>query len=109
MIEERLEDAKLGMALRHLPSGYEAVNRAWMWAAFVALNCSVWLQSLAGVDTGRDGRAHGKRLRRELITVPGRVLRHARCIIVRVAPEHRNGLFAQAWRTLHAFPRFADP
>ena len=48
-----------GMALRHLPSGYEAVNRTWMWSAFCALNCSVWLQGLAGIDTGPNGRAHG--------------------------------------------------
>jgi hypothetical protein len=90
------------MALRHLPSGYGAVNRTWMWAAFLALNCSVFLQSLAGVDTGPGGRAHGKRLRRELIAVPARVLRHARLVVVRVAPEHRNGVFADAWQALRA-------
>jgi hypothetical protein len=109
LIEERLEDSKLGMALRHLPSGYETVNRTWMWAAFLALNCSVFLQSLAGVDTGPDGRAHGKRLRRELIAVPARVLRHARLLVVRVAPEHRDGVFADAWQALHALPCFAGP
>jgi len=109
LIEERLEDAKLGMALRHLPSGYEAVNRVWMWSAFLALDASVWLQSLAGVDSGPAGRAHGKRLRRELIAVPGRVVRHARRLIVRVAPEHRSGVFAEAWWTLHALPSFAGP
>ena len=109
LIEERIEDSKLGMSLRHLPSGYEAVNRTWMWAAFLALNCSVWLQSLAGVDVGPDGRAHGKRLRRELVAVPARVLHHARCLVVRVAPEHRDGVFADAWHALGTLPSFAGP
>jgi Transposase DDE domain group 1 len=109
LIEERLEDSKLGMALRHLPSGYLAVNRTWMWAAFLALNCSVFLQSLSGVDTGPEGRAHGKRLRRELITVPARVLRHAHRLVVRVAPEHHDGVFAEAWRALHALACAAGP
>jgi hypothetical protein len=109
LIEERIEDSKLGMSLRHLPSGYEAVNRTWMWAAFLALNCSVWLQSLSGVDTGPAGRAHGKRLRRDLIAVGARVLRHARCLVVRVAPEHQDGVFAEAWGALRALPSFAGP
>lgn len=109
LIEERLEDSKLGMALRHLPSGYAAVNRTWMWAAFLALNCSVFLQSLSGVDTGPEGRAHGKRLRRELIGVPARVLRHAHRLVVRVAPEHHDGVFAEAWQVLHALPCAAGP
>jgi hypothetical protein len=107
LIEERIFDSKLGMALRHLPSGYQAVNCTWMWAAFLALNISVWLQSLAEVDD--DGRAHGKRLRRELIGVAAKVCSHARCLVLRVAPEHHEGVFATAWATLHALPSFAGP
>ena len=57
LVEERMCDSKAGMALRHLPSGFEAVKRTWIWSAFLALHCSVWLQGLAGVDTGPDGRA----------------------------------------------------
>ena len=109
LVEERIEDSKAGMALRHLPSGYEAVNRSWMWAAFLALNCSVWLQGLSGTDAGPDGRAHAKRLRRELIVVPARVLHHARLLVVRVAPEHRRGVFADVWQTLSALPSFTGP
>ena len=109
LVEEKIKDAKLGAALRHLPSGYEAVNRTWMWSAFLALNISTWLQSLCGLDTGPQGRAHAKRLRRELIAVPARVLRHARLLVVRVAPEHRSGVFADAWAALGAFPSFPGP
>jgi hypothetical protein len=32
----RIRDAKRGAALRHLPSGHPAVNRAWMWGALLA-------------------------------------------------------------------------
>src|SRR6266536_3506613 len=59
-VEERIKDSKLGMALRHLPSGSAQVNAVWMWAALLALNCSVLLQALGGIDAC--GRAHGKRL-----------------------------------------------
>ena len=110
LIEEKIKDAKLGGgALRHLPSGYQAVNRTWMWSAFLALNISTFLQSLLGLDERHDGRAHGKRLRRELITVPARVLRHAHRLVARVAPEHRDGVFADAWTTIHAMASFAGP
>ena len=89
-------------ALRHLPSGYAAVNAVWMWSAFLALNLSVFIQSLGGLD--HDGRAHGKRLRRELLLIPARVLRHARQIVLRLAPGARHGPFMQAWKTLQALP-----
>jgi len=39
-IEDRIRDAKLGYALRHLPSGQVAVNRVWLWATLLALNLS---------------------------------------------------------------------
>jgi hypothetical protein len=109
LVEERIKDAKLGAALRHLPSGYEAVNRTWMWSAFVALNLSAWLQSLCGLDTGPQGRAHGKRLRRELIAVSARVLHHAHRLVLRVTPEHRSGPFADAWVALGRLASYAGP
>lgn len=85
-IEERINHSKLGMALRHLPSGSAQVNAVWMWAALLALDCSVLLQALGGIDTC--GRAHGKRLRRELIGVPGRLVRHAGQLLVRLSPRY---------------------
>ena len=109
LVEEKLKDAKLGAALRHLPSGFVSVNRTWMWSAFLALNISTWLQSLCGLDAGPHGRAHGKRLRRELIAIPARVLRHAHRLVLRVAPEQRDGVFADAWATLLAMASFAGP
>lgn len=109
LIEERIRDAKLGAALRHLPSGYQAVNRAWMWAALMALNISVWLQSLARTDTTNRGRAHGKRLRRELISLAARVVQHARRVVLRFALGMRKGPFLRAWNNLRAIPTYCQP
>ncbi len=85
------------------PSGYEAVNAMWMWAALLGLAVSSWLQAITGHDT-TDGRAHGKRLRRELVCIAARVTRHAGRIEVHAAPEDHNGCFADAWRALDALP-----
>ncbi len=76
LVEEKIKDSKLGLAMRHMPSGYEAVNVMWMWAALLGLNISSWLQALTGHDE-TEGRAHGKRLRRELVCVAAHVTRHA--------------------------------
>src|SRR5664280_2101015 len=57
-VEERIKDSKLGMALRHLPSGYAAANEVWMWAAFLALSLSAALQALTGHD--QPHRAHAQ-------------------------------------------------
>src|SRR6266511_2413839 len=42
-IEERFKDAKLGQALRHLPSGKLAANRLWLACALLALNVCAWV------------------------------------------------------------------
>jgi hypothetical protein len=86
-IEDRIREAKLGAALRHLPSGHHAVNTVWMWAALIAGNLSALLQALTGIDEG--GRAHAARLRHELLCVPARLVRHGRRLTLRLPPgEH---------------------
>ena len=85
-IEDRSRDAKLGYALRHLPSGHLAINRVWLWAALLALNLSAWTQALG---LGTSSRVHADRLRRELVCVPGRLIRHARHSVLRL-PQHAN-------------------
>jgi len=102
-IEDRIRDAKHGAALRHLPSGDRAVNTAWMWGALLAVNLSAWLHELAGLDHGNGrGRAHLGRLRRELICVPGRLIRHARRTVLRLPPG--THALAQALARLRALP-----
>ena len=86
-IEALNKDAKIGAALRHLPSGDPLVNTVWMHAALLACAMSAWLQELTGIDRGNGrGRATITRLRHELICVPGRLIDHARRLELRLPP-----------------------
>jgi hypothetical protein len=96
-VENIFRDSKLGAALRHLPSGYPQVNMAWMWGALLAANMAAWLHQLTARTAGEDLLAgHGVRggkamiatLRRRLIAVPGRLIRHARHLVLRLPPGH---------------------
>ena len=101
-IEDRIREAKLGAGLAHLPSGYVETNSVWMWAALLAGNLSTLLQALTGIDTGTHGRAHGDRLRHQLLRVPARVIRHARGLTLRLPPGH--ALLPQVTAALRALP-----
>jgi hypothetical protein len=60
-VENIFRDTKLGAALRHLPSGYPQLNRAWMWAALLAASIAGWLHHLTATP-GTDGPiGHGIR------------------------------------------------
>jgi hypothetical protein len=92
-IEERFKDAKLGQALRHLPSGKLAANRLWLCCALLALNVCAWVCDISPAaaasgnapDEQTPLRRHAKTLRRILFCVPGRIVRSARRTIVRLA------------------------
>jgi len=96
-VENVFRDAKLGAALRHLPSGYLQVNTAWMWGALLAASIAGWLHQLTATP-GRGGRlfGHGLRggqamiatLRHRLIRVPARLVRHSGGLILRLPPGH---------------------
>lgn len=105
-IEALNRDAKHGAALRHLPSGDRAVNTVWMWAALLAAAICAWLQELSGIDRGNGrGRRTIARLRRELFSVPGRVIHHARKITLRLPPGPQ--LLTTVLARLRALPRLA--
>jgi len=108
LVEEKIKDSKLGLAMRHMPSGYESVNVMWMWAALLGLNISSWLQALTGHDEA-EGRAHGKRLRRELVCIAARVTCHAKRLEVHTSNEEHHGPFGDAWRALDALLANAGP
>jgi hypothetical protein len=99
-IEERIREAKLGAALRRLPSGHPHVNAVWMWAALLAGNLSVILQAVTGLDS--EGRAHAARLRHLLLCVPARVIRHARGLTLRLPPGPQ--LLPEVLARLRALP-----
>jgi hypothetical protein len=110
-VENVFRDGKHGAALRHLPSGYPQVNMAWMWGALLAASMAGWLHQLTGRVLGQDIiEGHGTRggqamiatLRWRLIAVPGRLVRHAGQLILRLPPGHR--LLAEILARLRALP-----
>jgi Transposase DDE domain group 1 len=110
-VENIFRDSKLGAALRHLPSGYPQVNLAWMWGALLAATMAAWLHQLTARTVGQDILAgHGVRggkamiatLRWRLIAVPGRLIRHARHLTLRLPPGH--GLLPEVLTRLRDLP-----
>jgi hypothetical protein len=110
-VENLFRDSKIGAALRHLPSGYPQVNLAWMWGALLAASMAAWLHQLTATALGEDivhghgvrgGKAMIATLRWRLIAVPGRVVRHARHLILRLPPGH--GLLPEVLARLRALP-----
>ncbi len=94
-IENIFRDSKHGAALRHLPSGDEQVNTAWMWASLIAAAIAAWLHQLTGLILGgelvqghgtRGGKAMIATLRRVLIATPARLVSHGGQLIMRLAP-----------------------
>src|SRR5436190_16026711 len=74
VVEQVIADLK-DQALAHFPSGHFYANSAWTVLAALAHNMLRWTQLLGLPDT--TVRA-ARTLRRRLLTVPGRLTRHAR-------------------------------
>jgi hypothetical protein len=96
-IENVFRDAKIGAALRHLPSGYPQVNTAWMWGALLAVSIIGWLHQLTAIPGPdatlighgvRDGQAMIATLRHKLIRVPARLVHHAGALTLRLPPGY---------------------
>jgi hypothetical protein len=96
-VENIFRDSGPGAALRHLPLGYPQVNLAWMRGALLAATMAAWLHQLTAVTAGEDiiyghgvrgGKAMIATLRWRLIAVPGRLIRHARHLVLRLPPGH---------------------
>jgi len=106
-IEERFKDAKLGQALRHLPSRNLNANRLWLCCALLALNISAWVCDISPA-AGASGHApedtplrrHAKTLRQLLFCVPARIVRTARRTIMRL--PHGFPHFETFTATYHA-------
>ena len=110
-IENIFRDSKHGAALRHLPSGYPEVNTAWMWGALLAATMAGWLHQLTGTVLPdhtlaghgvRDGQAMIATLRRRLIGIPARLIRHSRGLTLRPPPGYP--LLAEVLTRIRALP-----
>ena len=104
-------DAKLGAALRHLPSGYPQINRAWMWDALLAVSITDWPHQLTATPgpSGRllghsvhDGQTMITTLRHKLIRVPTRLIHHAGTLHLHLPPGYHP--LQEALARLHALP-----
>jgi hypothetical protein len=80
VIELAIRDHKDG-PLRHLPSGCFAANAAWTVIAALAANLARWT-SILGL--AQQTPQHAATLRRRLLVVPGRLVRHGRRITLRL-------------------------
>jgi DDE family transposase len=102
-IEERLKESKLGQALRHLPSGDEHANRVWLTSALLALNLTAFCCDLCPA-AGASGNAPAnaplrraaKTLRNLLFTIPARIVRTGRRLILRPPAGFRHRHILQA-------------
>ena len=110
-IENVFRDAKHGAALRHLPSGYPQVNRAWMWGALLAGSMAGWLHQLTATPGPggqllghgvREGQAMIPTLGHRLIRVPARLIHHAGALTLRLPPGHH--LLVEVLARLRALP-----
>jgi hypothetical protein len=111
-IEERLKEAKLGQALRHLPSGNEHANRVWLTCALLALNLTALCCDLCPA-AGASGKAPddaplrrtAHTLRRILFNVPARIVRSARRTILRLPEGFRQAdVFQATLDAVYALP-----
>jgi hypothetical protein len=110
-VENVFRDTKHGAALRHLPSGYPEVNRAWMWGALLAASLTGWLHQLTATPAPdgslighgvREGQAMIATLRHRLVRVPARLVRHAGQLILRLPPNYE--LLAEVLARIRALP-----
>lgn len=112
-IEERFRDAKLGCGLLHLPLGTVRANAGWLVATVLATN---WMAMLSATvrdvaPTADDPRrAPGYRtspiLRRWLIATPGRLVRAARQVHLRLP---RGWWWADVFTATYARLRLLAP
>jgi DDE family transposase len=80
VVELCIRDLKGGVGLRHHPSGKFAANAAWLLAATLAHNLLRWI---AAIGLGaRQELVVAKTLRRTLLSLPGRLTRSTRRLIL---------------------------
>jgi hypothetical protein len=81
-VELAIRDLKYGLGLNHLPTKSFAGNHAWLVLQTLAHNLGRWTARLGGLaDTPRQTI---KTLRRRVLAVPARLIRHARRLHLRL-------------------------
>jgi hypothetical protein len=101
--EEAHSVMKEDLAGGRLPSGLFGVNAAWWSVMILAMNLNLAMKRLVLGETWVGKRM--KAMRFHLIKLPGRVLDHARTLIVRLTGGHRSNdiLFEMRRRILNLY------
>ena len=103
-IEDRFREGKHGTGLHHLPSGQASINTIWAWRALLAGALTTMLQPLIGRRPDHAGRTCTPTVRHQLLALPGRILRRARGITLRLGTAG-DRLLPAALTALRALPR----
>ena len=102
VVEDRVRALK-STGLSNLPFSAFAANQAWLEAALVAHDITVWAQQL--LFDGDHQRCEPKRLRYRLLHVAGRLTRHARQLTLHLPADWPwAGAIARAFKRLATLP-----
>jgi hypothetical protein len=102
VVEDRVRALK-NTGLSNLPFSAFAANQAWLEAALVAHDLTVWTQLL--LLDGDHRVCEPKRLRYRLLHVAGRLTRHARRLTLHLPADWPwSGAIARAFKRLAALP-----
>jgi len=82
-VENAIRDLKYGVGLSHLPSGRFGANAAWLALQAIAHNLARWTSRLGLAEQ----RCATKTLRRRMFSLPGRLARSARRLVLHL-PSH---------------------
>jgi hypothetical protein len=101
-VEDRIRQGK-DCGLRNLPFKSFAHNQVWLWLVQLAQDLIAWTQQLCLADAARAWEL--KRLRYRLLHQSGRIARHARQRILRLARDWPwSSQLAEAFARLQALP-----
>ena len=75
------------MGLRNLPSKTWLVNCGWVLAANLAADLAAWCRLLRPVRLRRPQNAEPDTLRYRLLSLPARLIRHARARVLKIEPH----------------------
>jgi hypothetical protein len=95
--------------LRNLPSKTWVVNCGWVLAANLAADLSAWCRLLGLYDCDDLKDAEPDTLRYRLLSLPARLVRHARARVLKISRTWPwNQAFLACWQRLCACPHPPD-
>ena len=104
IVEDGVRTAK-AMGLRNLPSKTWLVNCGWVLAANIAADLSAWCRLLGLYDQEDLKDAEPDTLRYRLLSLPARLVRHARARVLKISRTWPwKEAFLACWQRLCALP-----